>query len=201
VSGEERSRNRRRPLRIASAALALAALLAVAVFAALALLSDDGALRGSPNPGSPGASGARPVAVTPEQAPILLGEDPITGEEVALADFRGKPVVINVWASWCPGCNDEAADLREFATDHPEVVVLGVDFQDTVEGARRFYRRWEWTHPSIFDSSGTQGAALGLFGMPTTLFLDSQHRITARVVGATDRAGFERGLELATQAS
>lgn len=201
MSGEERPRNRRPPLRIGLATLALAALLAVAVFAALALLSDDGALRGSPSPGSPGSSSAQPVAVTPEEAPTLVGEDPISGEGVALAGFRGKPVVINVWASWCPGCNDEAADLREFAADHPEVVVLGVDFQDTVEGARRFYRRWEWTHPSIFDSSGTQSAALGLFGMPTTLFLDSRHRIAARVVGATDRAGFERGLELATRAS
>ncbi|MGH2383393.1 MAG: TlpA family protein disulfide reductase [Candidatus Limnocylindria bacterium] len=201
MSGEERPRRLRPPLRIGLAAFALAAVIALAVFAALALLSDDGALRGSPDPGSPGASVAQPVAVTPEAAPTLLGEDPITGDEVALADFRGKPVVINVWASWCPGCNDEAADLRQFAADHPEIVVLGVDFQDTVDGARRFYRRWEWTHPSIFDSSGTQSAALGLFGMPTTLFLDSEHRIAARVVGATDRAGFEHGLELATQAS
>jgi cytochrome c biogenesis protein CcmG/thiol:disulfide interchange protein DsbE len=200
VSGEERPRNVRPPLRIGLAALALAGLLAVAVFAALALLSDDGALQGSPASGSSGSSLAQPVAVTPEQAPTLLGEDPISGEEVALADFRGRPVVINVWASWCPGCNDEAAALREFAADHPEIAVLGVDFQDTVEGARRFYRRWEWTHPSIFDSSGTQAAALGLFGMPTTLFLDSRHRIAARVVGATDRAGFEHGLELARRA-
>ena len=201
MSGEERPRNRRPPLRIGLAALALTALLTVAVFAARALLSDDGALRGSPASDSSGASGAQPVAVTPEPAPPLLGEDPITGEEVALADFRGKPVVINVWASWCPGCNDEAADLREFAADHPEIVVLGVDFQDTVAGARRFYRRWEWTHPSIFDSAGTQSAALGLFGMPTTLFLDRRHRIAARVVGATDRPGFEHGLELATRNS
>lgn len=201
MSGEERSRKRRGPLRIASATLGLGALVAVAVFAALALLSDDGALRGSPDPRSPGASAAQPVTVALEEAPTLLGEDPISGEEVALADFRGKPVVINVWASWCPGCNDEAADLREFAADHPEIVVLGIDFQDTVEGARRFYRRWDWTHPSIFDSSGTQSAALGLFGMPTTFFLDSRHRIAARVVGATDRAGFEHGLELATRAS
>ena len=196
MSGEERPRNRRPPLRLGLAVLAPAA-----VFAALALLSDQGALRGSPGAGSPGDSGSRPVAVTPEPAPTLRGDDPVTGKEVALADFRGKPVVINIWASWCPGCIDEAADLREFAADHPEIVVLGVDFQDTFEGARRFYRRWAWTHPSIFDSSGTQTAALGLFGLPTTLFLDGRHRIAARVVGATDRAGFEHGLELATQTS
>jgi thiol-disulfide isomerase/thioredoxin len=202
VSGEGRPRNRRRLLRVGSTAVGLGALLAVVAFAALTLLSEERGLPGDAGSGSPGgASGVQPVAVSPEPAPDLLGEDPITGEEVALADFSGKPVVINVWASWCPGCIEEAVDLREFAADHPEIVVLGVDFQDTVQGARDFYRRWEWTHPSIFDSSGSETAALGLFGMPTTFFLDREHRIAARVVGATDRAGFEQGLRLATQAS
>ncbi|MGH3034085.1 MAG: TlpA family protein disulfide reductase [Gaiellaceae bacterium] len=168
-------------------------------FAALVLLADDGGLRGSAGSGSSGGSAAEPVAVTPEPAPELVGTDPITGKDVRLGDFRGKAVVVNVWASWCPGCIEEAEDLREFAADHAEAIVLGVDFQDSVGGARAFYERWGWRHPSIFDSSGTQTAALGLFGLPTTLFLDSRHRIAARVVGATDRAGFERGLELATQ--
>jgi hypothetical protein len=75
--------------------------------------------------------------------------------------------------------------------------VLGLDFQDTRTGARAFYRRWAWTHPSIWDVAGTKTAAIGLIGMPTTYFLDEQHRIVAQVVGSTDRAGFERGLEIA----
>jgi len=154
--------------------------------------------------GSPTLSGESanpPVAESGTPAPELRGVDPITGRRVSLRDFAGKPVVVNVWASWCPGCNDEAADLRDFAADHPEAVVLGIDFQDTLAGARSFYRRWEWQHPSIFDSSGTQSAALGLFGMPTTFFLDAGHRVMALVVGATDRYGFEEGLALATRSS
>ena len=171
-------------------------LIGALTFGALAVFADDGRLRGGAEDLAVGAA-AEPVAVSPEEAPELRGEDPITGEEIELADFRGRPVVINIWASWCPGCNEEAADLREFAADHPEAVLLGVDFQDTFSGAREFYERWAWKHPSIFDSSGSQTAQLGLFGLPTTLFLDARHRIAARVVGATDRAGFERGLELA----
>lgn len=142
-------------------------------------------------PGPRDTTGAR-------AAPALEGEDPITGERVSLAEFRGKPVVINVWASWCPGCIEEAADLREFAEAHPEAVVLGIDFQDTRAGAKDFYREWGWTHPSIWDVSGIMASTLGLVGMPTTYFLDERHRIVTQVVGATDRAGFERGLELAT---
>lgn len=193
MSGERRER-----LRHAALIVGVPLLVGALTFAALAVFADDGRLRGSAGKALAGDASAEPVAVAREEAPELSGEDPITGKEVALADFLGKPVVINIWASWCPGCNDEAADLREFAADHPEAVLLGVDFQDTFSGARDFYERWDWEHPSIFDSSGSQTAALGLFGLPTTLFLDARHRIAARVVGATDRAGFERGLDLAT---
>ena len=178
-----------------------AALLAAIVAAGVVLARDgDDASPGTPSGSAmPTATGSQPAPVDATAAPDLAGEDPITGTTVRLADFSGKPVVINVWASWCPGCNEEAADLREFAAAHPEAVVLGIDFQDTRSGAREFYRRWDWTHPSIWDVSGTKTAALGLVGMPTTYFLDARHRIVAEVVGATDRVGFERGLEIATR--
>lgn len=185
-----------------SRALAIGGIaLLIAIVAAGVVLARDGG--NAPNGGAardrPASRGSEPTAIDPTPAPELAGEDPITGKTVRLADFAGKPVVINVWASWCPGCNEEAADLRDFAAAHPEAVVLGLDFQDTRSGARAFYRRWKWTHPSIWDVSGAKTSAIGLIGMPTTYFLDERHRIIAQVVGATDRAGFERGLEIATQ--
>jgi thiol-disulfide isomerase/thioredoxin len=183
------------------ASLAAAALL-IAIVAAGVVLARDGdeASRGARTGDETTAlQGPEPTPVNATPAPELAGEDPITERTVRLADFSGKPVVINVWASWCPDCNEEAADLRDFAAAHPEAVVLGLDFQDTRAGAREFYRRWGWRHPSIWDVSGTKTSALGLVGMPTTYFLDERHRIVAQVVGATDRTGFERGLELAKQ--
>jgi thiol-disulfide isomerase/thioredoxin len=183
------------------ASLAAAALL-IAIVAAGVVLARDGdeASRGARTGDETTAlQGPEPTPVNATPAPELAGEDPITERTVRLADFSGKPVVINVWASWCPDCNEEAADLRDFAAAHPEVVVLGLDFQDTRAGAREFYRRWGWRHPSIWDVSGTKTSALGLVGMPTTYFLDERHRILAQVVGATDRTGFERGLELVKQ--
>jgi len=137
------------------------------------------------------------VASSSPDAPELSGTDPATGKEVSLAAFAGKPVVINVWASWCSGCNEEAADLRAFAAAHPEAQLIGVDMQDSKGAARAFYRRWRWRHPSIFDPRGELAAKLGLQGLPTTIFLDHEHRIVARIVGATDRAGFENGLRQA----
>jgi thiol-disulfide isomerase/thioredoxin len=186
---------RNRALFVGAAAL----IIAVAAAGIVLARDRDGTSGGSAARDRPASRGSEPTAIDPTPAPALAGEDPITGKTVRLADFSGEPVVVNVWASWCPGCNEEAADLRDFAAAHSEAVVLGLDLQDTRAGARHFYRRWGWTHPSIWDVSGTKTAAIGLIGMPTTYFLDERHRIVAQVVGATDRAGFERGLEIATQ--
>lgn len=127
----------------------------------------------------------------------LRGTDVVTGEDVSLAAFAGKPVVVNIWASWCPGCNAEALALARFAESHPDVGFLGINFQDSQEAARSFYRRYGWRFPSIFDPQGELAFRLGLQGTPTTIFLDAEHREAARIVGETDEAGFAAGLERA----
>jgi hypothetical protein len=76
--------------------------------------------------------------------------------------------------------------------------VVGLDIQDTREGARAFYRRWGWRHPSIFDPTGELVSRLALQGLPSTYVLDSEHRVVSRIVGATDLAGFEEALGQAT---
>ncbi len=148
-----------------------------------------------------GTGAADPIVEHDGESVSFSGEDPITGKSVTLADYAGKPLVINVWGSWCPGCIAEAADLRRFAQDHPEVQLIGVDLQDSKSGARDFYDEWRWTHPSVFDPDGSISFSLGLQGTPTTFFTDREHRIVTRIVGETDYAGFERGLETALSTS
>jgi thiol-disulfide isomerase/thioredoxin len=128
----------------------------------------------------------------------LAGTDPITGRHVDLAAYRGKPLVLNVWGSWCPGCNAEAADLARFARSHPNVQVVGIDTQDSPGGARAFYRKWGWRHPSIADPKGELAAQLGVQGFPTTYFLDARHQVQTQIIGATNLAGFERGIAATT---
>jgi thiol-disulfide isomerase/thioredoxin len=133
--------------------------------------------------------------------PAVRGRDPITGGQVSLAQFEGKPVVLNVWASWCTGCNQEAADLARFAGSNRFAQVLGVDTQDSTGGARAFYRKWHWHHPSIADPSGSLSARLAVTGLPTTYFLDRQHRIVGKILGAGNLIEFEQGLRLALRRS
>ena len=136
---------------------------------------------------SSAASAARP-------APPLAGVDPVTGKHVSLSQFKGRRVVINVWASWCPGCAAEAADLKRFAAAHPQVQLLGIDYQDAKAGARAWYRRVDQDWPSIWDPSGKSAARLGLpaHGVPTTFFLNRRHEIVAVVAGAGTFSDFER---------
>jgi thiol-disulfide isomerase/thioredoxin len=150
---------------------------------------------------SNGPAGATPGTHQSGGALELAGTDPVSGRHVDLASYRGKPVVLNVWGSWCEGCNAEAADLARFARLHPEVQLIGVDTQDSSSGAKSFYRRWGWHHPSIADPRGELAARLGLQGTPTTFFLNARHQVVAQIVGATNLAGFNQGLAAATSGS
>ena len=138
--------------------------------------------------GSSGASTAGRMPAEPPEAarrapvPALEGADALTGKPLSLADFAGKPVVLVVWSSWCSGCPEQAAALRRFA-QHAGVAVLGIDTQDTEAAARRVYERWGWSFPSLMDPDGAMVAQLGLDALPTTIFLDSRHRIAARTAG------------------
>jgi thiol-disulfide isomerase/thioredoxin len=134
----------------------------------------------------------------PSPAPALAGTDPITGRHVSLAQFAGKPVVVNFWASSCFPCNQEAPALLQLARAHPEAVVLGVDTTDSDADARRFYAKWHLTHASIADPHGDLAASYAVPGLPTTVFLTASHRIVGRVLGRASLATFELGLSEAS---
>src|SRR5712691_3018086 len=159
-----RKRSSRRRVLIGLALVALAAAVVGGVFAAR------------------GNGPATPVAHRSGNTLELAGTDPVTGRHVDLAAFRGRPIVLNVWGSWCSGCNAEAADLERFAQTHPDVQVVGVDTQDTSGGAKAFYRRWGWHHPSIADPQGALAAQLAIQGTPTTFFLNARHEIVTSIV-------------------
>lgn len=126
------------------------------------------------------------------------GRDPVTGKYVSLDRWKGRAVAINVWASWCDGCNKEARELKRFEGRHPGSV-LGIDYDDSKAGARAFYRHYDLEHPSIFDPRGTLVARLRAIGLPTTVFLNRRHVVVYAIAGAATRAQFEQGWRLATR--
>jgi len=109
----------------------------------------------------------------------------LDGERVQLADLRGKPVVINFWATWCQPCIAEHPVLLAGAKQYEgNVEFLGVIYQDEPEKIQSFIdRRGVWG-PSLVDDDGTVAIAYGVYGAPETFFIDRDGVIIKKVTGA-----------------
>jgi thiol-disulfide isomerase/thioredoxin len=107
-------------------------------------------------------------------------------------DLRGQPAVVNVWGSWCGPCRDEAPALARVARDFEgRVRFLGLNVRDSPDAARAFERAYEVPYPSVHPDDSARAilafdGALTATAVPTTVVLDSEGRIAARVVGQVD---------------
>jgi cytochrome c biogenesis protein CcmG/thiol:disulfide interchange protein DsbE len=112
-----------------------------------------------------------------------------------LRELRGRPVVINFWASWCIPCRDEAPILNASARAHAgEVVFLGVNIQDLKTDALAFSREFDTPYVSVRDRGNGTYEDYGLTGVPETYYLDGRGRIVAHSPGAISRASLEEGI-------
>ena len=124
---------------------------------------------------------------------------PVLGESDrrSLADYSGKVVVLNVWASWCPPCTEEMPMLQR---THDRIAprggtVLGVDTQDATEEALDFLREKRISFPSLRDRDREYGRELGVSGYPETFVIDREGRIAALRRGPVTREWLEAELE------
>ena len=119
--------------------------------------------------------------------------------ELALRQVRGRPVVLNFWASWCGPCKQEAPRLDAAARAHAgKVVFLGIDVQDLTSDAHTFLRHHDVRYASLHDNSGATYSGYGLTGVPETYWLDAQGRIVAHFAGPVSSAQLEDGIHAAT---
>lgn len=131
------------------------------------------------------------------RAPALPAEV-LTPPRATLASLRGKPAIVNFWASWCGPCRKEAPQLRDLAARlHGRARLVGVDWNDALPGARSFIRRNGWTFPNLRDADGTVGNEFRLSGLPNSFVLDRDGRIAKRLIGPQSVAEFEAALRSA----
>lgn len=104
---------------------------------------------------------------------------------LSLAEMRGTPVVLNLWASWCTPCRAEAPVLeRAWRRDGRRgVAYLGLNIQDLRDDARAFSRRFGMTYPGVRDPGRDTANEYGATGIPETFFIDARGRVVGHVIG------------------
>jgi thiol-disulfide isomerase/thioredoxin len=121
-----------------------------------------------------------------------------TSLSTLLHGAAGRPVAVVFWASWCGPCAAEAPALERFSrSPSGSGRIVGVDWSDSLSGARAFLRSHRWTFPNLRDGEGTVGSRYGLTGLPTTFVLSGSGRIHAVLRGPQTRATLQSALSAA----
>ena len=127
------------------------------------------------------------VFTTPVVAPDFTLKV-LDGEEVALSDFRGKTVLLNFWATWCPPCRAEMPSMERMygEFDRDELEILAVDLQESEKAVRNFIEDKEYTFPILLDTNGRVGSLYGARSIPTTYLIDEDGFAVGFIVGSRE---------------
>ena len=133
-----------------------------------------------------------------EAAPDFTVYD-IDGNAYKLSDFRGKPVILNFWATWCGYCQVEMPDFEEKFKQYGEdihFIMLNVTdgAQETVETASSFIAEQGYTFPVYYDTTDGAAIAYRVTGLPTTYFLNAAGEVVTYAVGAIDKDTLLEGI-------
>ena len=127
-------------------------------------------------------------ATSPAEGRLEVGFERFDGSRASLAEYRGRPVVVNFWASWCPPCVSEMPTFEQVHQRHRDrVAFLGLNLQDDPDDAARLAERTGVTYDLGRDRRGDAFRAFGGVGMPTTIFVSADGEVLATRTGDLSR--------------
>ena len=134
------------------------------------------------------------------EAPDFTVQD-ADGTAHKLSEYKGKPVVLNFWASWCGPCRMEMPEFDEvYKARGEEVHFLMVNMTDgnreTVKTASEFVSKQGYSLPILYDTAQDAAQTYGVFSIPCTYFIDADGMLTAQARGAINKETLERGIDM-----
>lgn len=122
------------------------------------------------------------------------------GNEVSISELRGKPVVLNFWATWCTYCKQSMPDMEEaFALYGDDVHFMMVNAGEAVNQAEAYISDNGYTFPVYFDPASEASAVFAASGLPVTYFIGSEGEMIARALGKIGLDTIEQGIEMITK--
>ena len=123
------------------------------------------------------------------------------GNPVKLSDFRGKPTIVNFWASWCGPCKSEMPDFEAVFAEYGDrinflMVNLTDGMQETMESAKAFLEQTEYSFPVYYDTAQNAAMTYSVYSIPTTYFFDAEGHGVTYARGALDLATILEGIEM-----
>lgn len=125
----------------------------------------------------------------------------MNGQSVRLSALRGKPVLLNFWASWCPPCRKEMPDLQEFFRQYgAKIHVIGINWNDQLSTVQEFLSQYGITYTNLLDTNGKIFVLYELTGLPTSFFIDEDGIIRGKWLGSMSVADMIRAFQKTTRA-
>ena len=108
----------------------------------------------------------------------------LDGKKAKLSDYKGKMVVLNFWASWCPPCREEMPEFQKLFASSEDIVIFGVNLQEDKNAIQSFVSKLGITFPILLDPTSQVKSMYGVFTQPVTYFIDETGKITDKKFGA-----------------
>ena len=117
----------------------------------------------------------------------------LQGRKLNLADYRGKVILLDFWATWCVPCQTEIPRFIEWQKKYGDqgFQVIGISMDDDARAARKFVKRYKLNYPAAMGTEKLAKSYGGILGLPANLIVDREGRIVAKHVGETDLAVLE----------
>jgi cytochrome c biogenesis protein CcmG/thiol:disulfide interchange protein DsbE len=141
------------------------------------------------------AKGSSEIAVGDAAPDADVDLPTLEGDGTAsLADYRGRWVLVNFWASWCDPCRTEAPALERFQQRHagPAFTVLGIDQRDLTDDALEFVEEYDLSYPQLRDGEGDRADPFGMTGLPESFLIDPDGRLALIRRGPVDKEYLDR---------